>query len=110
MGVLPTASMGAFFGPNGGFELPANNYLLKEVRIWANYIDAELIVKNRFNQIDTTSMAPGLKLMSYYRLMAGSFESANLATYQPEYNFTGDKSTLSNLKLRRDYINETGFI
>jgi len=91
MGFLPTVTMDAFFGPNGGFELNAKHYLLKEVRLWANYLDADYIVKNRFHQIDTTSMPEGIQMMSYYRLMAGSFESANLATYQKGYNFTNDK-------------------
>jgi len=83
---MPAAPMDAYFGENYGYELTATNFMLKELRLWGSYLTQDFIKDNRFRQVDTSSLPDGLVMMNYYRLMAGSFTSVNLAMYQPGYD------------------------
>lgn len=47
--------------------------------------------------------------MNYYRLMAGSLTTANLATYQPGYVNYESKEKLHRISLQKDYINVTAY-
>jgi hypothetical protein len=48
-------------------------------------------------------------MMNYYRLMAGSLNTVNLAMYQPNYNQSQTKEIWKGANLVRDYINTTTF-
>jgi hypothetical protein len=59
--------------------------MLKELRLWGSYMDQDFIKKNRFRQIDTSVLPKGVVMMNYYRMMAGSFNTINLAIYQEKF-------------------------
>lgn len=48
-------------------------------------------------------------MFNYYRLTAGAINTANLAIYQPGFNFTDAKEKFVKASLLRDYINETSY-
>lgn len=106
---MPVVSLDAYFGKNGGRERVVKDYLLKEVRVWSNKRTQEELRINRFNQINSASLPEGQSLMNYYRLMAGSLTTANLAEYQPGYISFDAKEDLHRIALRRDYNNITYF-
>lgn len=48
-------------------------------------------------------------MMNYYRLMAGSLNTVNLAFYQPNYSQPQTKEIWTGANLVRDYINTTAY-
>lgn len=51
-------------------------------------------------------MGTGNILMNYYRLMAGSYSTVNLAIHQSGYDFVNGQEKFTNAKLVRDFIDE----
>jgi hypothetical protein len=101
--------MVASFGKSLHNQNTVTDFLIKEVRVWSDFITIPQIEQWRYRQIDPTNTG-NRTLQSYFRLASGTTLPYNLAEQMPNYNFTNSNPVLLSAKLVSSYKMKTEYV